>query len=107
MEMCPREAIQNNVFGTLNTVKLADEYEVDKSMLSSAKPVLIRNPHDGYKVKTYVDKYVNGSFVKTIRTEETVYKVIYPKYKIGSAEITPAPTATPKVTEPPEDGGEE
>ncbi len=79
------------------------EYEVDKSMLSSAKPVLIRNPHDGYKVKTYVDKYVNGSFVKTIRTEETVYKVVYPKYKIGSAEITPAPVITPKPTTPPSD----
>ena len=29
MEMCPREAIQNNVFGTLNTVMLANEFEVD------------------------------------------------------------------------------
>ncbi len=82
------------------------EYEVDKSMLSSAKPVLIRNPHDGYKVKTYVDKYVNGSFVKTIRTEETVYKVIYPKYKIGSAEVTAAPVNTPKPTTPPDDDEE-
>lgn len=26
MEVCPREALQNNVFGTLNTVRLADEY---------------------------------------------------------------------------------
>ena len=76
-------------------------------MLAGAKPVLIRNPHDGYKVKTYVDKYVNGSFVKTVRTEETVYKVIYPKYKIGSAVVTPVPvTNTPKPTEPPDDGGE-
>ena len=83
------------------------EYEIDKTMLASAKPILLRNPHDGYKVKTYVDKYQDGRLVKTVRTEETVYKVIYPKYKIGSAEITPAPTATPKVTEPPEDGGEE
>ena len=83
------------------------EYETDKTMLAGAKPVLIRNPHDGYKVKTYVDKYVNGSFVKTVRTEETVYKVIYPKYKIGSAVVTPVPvTNTPKPTEPPDDGGE-
>ncbi|NPD31118.1 polysaccharide biosynthesis protein [Eggerthellaceae bacterium zg-1084] len=28
MEMCPREAIENNVFGTLNTVRLAMEYGV-------------------------------------------------------------------------------
>ena len=46
---------------------------------------------------------MNGSFVKTIRTEETVYKVVYPKYKIGSAEITPAPVITPKPTTPPSD----
>ena len=26
MEMCPREAVLNNVFGTLNAVRLADEY---------------------------------------------------------------------------------
>ena len=77
------------------------EYETDKTMLASAKPILIRNPHDGYKVRTYVDKYVDGKFVKTIRTEETVYKVIYPKYKIGSAVITPAPTNTPKPTATP------
>ncbi len=84
------------------------EYETDKTMLASAKPILIRNPHDGYKVKTYVDKYVNGSFVKTIRTEETVYKVIYPKYKIGSAVITPAPTPTQKPSTPePDDDGDE
>ena len=77
------------------------EYEIDKTMLASAKPILLRNPHDGYKVMTYVDQYVNGSFSKTVRTEETVYKVIYPKYKIGSAEITPAPTNTPKPTATP------
>lgn len=77
------------------------EYEVDKTMLASAKPVQIRKPHDGYKVKTYVDKYVNGTLSKTVYTEETTYKVIYPKYKIGSAVITPAPTNTPKATATP------
>lgn len=29
MEVCPREAIQNNVFGTLNTVSFAHEFGVD------------------------------------------------------------------------------
>ena len=35
MELCPREAIQNNVFGTLNTVLLADEFEVDRFIFIS------------------------------------------------------------------------
>ena len=35
MEACPREAIQNNVFGTLNTVRLADEYGVDRFIFIS------------------------------------------------------------------------
>ncbi len=35
MEICPREAINNNVFGTLNTVRLADEYGVDRFIFIS------------------------------------------------------------------------
>ena len=35
MEMCPREAIQNNVFGTLNTVTLAKEFNVDRFIFIS------------------------------------------------------------------------
>ena len=35
MEMCPREAIQNNVFGTLNTVSLANEFGVDRFIFIS------------------------------------------------------------------------
>lgn len=35
MEICPREAIRNNVFGTLNTVRLAHEYGIDKFIFIS------------------------------------------------------------------------
>ena len=35
MELCPREAIQNNVFGTLNTVRLADKYGVKRFVFIS------------------------------------------------------------------------
>ena len=35
MEMCPREAIQNNVFGTLNAVSLANEFGVDRFIFIS------------------------------------------------------------------------
>lgn len=35
MEMCPREAIQNNIFGTLNTVRLAHEFGVARFIFIS------------------------------------------------------------------------
>ena len=35
MEMCPREAIQNNVFGTLNAVTLSDKFDVDRFIFIS------------------------------------------------------------------------
>ena len=35
MEMCPREAIQNNVFGTLNTVRLAHKHNVARFIFIS------------------------------------------------------------------------
>ncbi len=35
MEICPREAIRNNVFGTLNTVRLSDEYGVKRFIFIS------------------------------------------------------------------------
>ncbi|WP_139650519.1 nucleoside-diphosphate sugar epimerase/dehydratase [Raoultibacter phocaeensis] len=35
MEVCPREAMQNNVFGTLNTVRAADAYGADRFIFIS------------------------------------------------------------------------
>ena len=35
VELCPREAIQNNVFGTLNAVTLADNFGVDRFIFIS------------------------------------------------------------------------
>ena len=35
MEVSPKEAIKNNVFGTYNVAKIADKYEVDKFVLIS------------------------------------------------------------------------
>ncbi len=77
------------------------EYEYDKTLLETAKRELLNTPHDGYKVKTYVDKYKDGKFVKTVRTEETIYKPVYPKYRVGTGVVTPKPTNTPKPTKTP------
>ena len=35
MEICPREAVQNNVFGTLNVVRAADEFNVSRFIFIS------------------------------------------------------------------------
>ena len=35
MEACPREALHNNVFGTLNTVRIADEFGVERFIFIS------------------------------------------------------------------------
>ncbi len=35
MEACPREALRNNVFGTLNTVRAANEFDVDRFIFIS------------------------------------------------------------------------
>lgn len=77
------------------------EYVDDKTMLETEKPVQLNTPHNGYYVKTYVDKYQNGQFVKTVRTEETTYKPIYPIFRRGTAVVTPKPTNTPKPTATP------
>lgn len=62
------------------------EYEIDNT-LAPGKKVKIREAHDGYRVKTYLIRRENG-VEKIIRTEESNYKVIYPKFRIG-------PTAAP------------
>ena len=74
------------------------EYENDRHMLETDEPILLNTPRDGYKVVTYVDKYKDGRFVERWRTEETVYNPIYPKYRRGTAKVTPEPTNTPKPT---------
>ena len=94
---CRNEIIEE-IFWKDDPTKI--EYEEDKT-LPAGKQVQIRNAHDGYRVITYVDKYKNGAFVKTVRTEETFYKPIYPKYRVGSADATPAPTKSPKPTSTP------
>ena len=76
-----------------------------KCSFCGKKQEQVRKPHDGYRVVTYVDKYKDGVFVKTVRTEETIYKPIYPKYNVGMAEPTPTPTKSPKPTNTPDPFG--
>ncbi len=75
------------------------EITIDKNMSADDDPIVLRNPHDGYKVNIYVDQYVNGVFVKTVYTEYTEYKMIQLQQKVGSAVTTSAPVTTPKPSE--------
>lgn len=80
----------------------------DKNMLSGTEETISKG-HDGYKVTTYVDMYRDGVFVRCNYTETTVYEVIPAEVRVGTAIVTPAPTATPKATSTPapeESGGE-
>ncbi|MCL2695143.1 MAG: VanW family protein [Clostridiales bacterium] len=65
--------------------------------------IVTRTARDYYKVKTFVDKYINGVFVETVRTETTVYPMFQEQRTIGTKPTpTPAPgpaTPTPKPHE--------
>jgi len=55
---------------------------------------ITRVAHDYYKVQTYVDKYLNGVFAETVRTEITEYKLIQEQRTIGT-KPTPTPSLGP------------
>ncbi len=70
MEVSPNEAIKNNCFGTLNTVKLADKYKVKKFVLiSTDKAVRPTNVMGASKricemiIQTYDKKSKNTDYV--------------------------------------------
>ena len=76
------------------------EQKLDKNQLVGYD-VITRNPHDYYKVTTYVDKYIDGKFAETVRTETTEYQLIQEMHTIGTKPLptpTPGPIVTPKPT---------
>lgn len=68
------------------------EYEIDKKQPFDYD-VIVRNAHDHYYVKSYVDKYVNGVKQETVMTFESDYPLIQEKHIVGTA--TPQPLTTP------------
>ena len=71
MEMCPREAIQNNVFGTLNTVRLAHEFKVDRFIFISTDKAV--NPTSVMGATKRMGEMIIQHYAQT---SETVYTAV-------------------------------
>ena len=95
------EGVEYRTRNTIDEHIVADtpEYKEDATQ-PEGYDVISRKAHDYYKVTTYVDKYVNGSFVETVRTETTIYDMINELHTVGT-KVTATATATPKATATP------
>lgn len=95
------EGVEYRTRNTIDEHIVADtpEYKEDATQ-PEGYDVISRKAHDYYKVTTYVDKYVNGSFVETVRTETTIYDMINELHTVGT-KVTATTTATPKATATP------
>ena len=71
MEMCPREAIQNNVFGTLNTVRLAHEFKVNRFIFISTDKAV--NPTSVMGATKRMGEMIIQHYAQT---SETVYTAV-------------------------------
>ena len=67
MEDAPHEAIKNNVFGTLNVAKAADQYGVKKFILISTDKAV--NPTNIMGASKRLCKMIVQSFDKKSKTE--------------------------------------
>lgn len=64
----------------------------DKTMYVSDTPIVEREGRDGSTVNTFIDMYVNGSFVKTVYSATTTYEPISKQTRVGTkADPTVAP----------------
>lgn len=94
------------------TYKTRDEIvETDPAVNPTTKPdksqytdysSVIQNPHDGYTVNIFVDKYVDGVYVETTFQYTAIYKKIEQVTLVGTKPTpTPVPTKTPRPTATP------
>lgn len=73
----------------------------DKSQYTDYSAI-IQNPHDGYTVNIFIDKYVNGAYAGTSFQYTAIYKKIEQVTQVGTKPTpTPVPTKTPKPTKTP------
>lgn len=80
MEMCPREAIQNNVFGTLNVVREADRHDVDRFIFISTDKAV--NPTSVMGATKRMGEMVVQYYA---RTSKTVFSAVRFGNVLGSS----------------------
>lgn len=66
MEICPREAVQNNVFGTLNVVRAADEFNVSRFIFISTDKAV--NPTSVMGTTKRMGEMVMQYYARTSKT---------------------------------------
>ncbi len=81
----------------VETIPFSEEIIKDKTMYVSDKQIVEREGTEGYTIYTYIDKYVNGTFVKTVYSETTTYEPISRQIRVGTKAD---PVSEPVVDNP-------
>lgn len=84
----------------VETLPITDEIIKDKTMFVGDKQIVEREGKEGKVVDTFIDRYVNGRFDKTVYSTTTTYEAITRQIRVGT-KADPTATPTPKPTSVP------